>query len=172
MKRQIVILGIITVSILFLANCEKEKDMNGIPIKYYENVIGEGYVFEKHSDGTITPYISFYDSTAYPFHIEAWVRISAEEKQNDPYINDIDNCSHLDYIKVDNNGKYTCRFLEKKRPNVWAWEWKKMSFYTIWSAGFTSNRITYTYETIQEVAKKATKENPQIVQIDTIWVNW
>ena len=112
MKRQIVILSIITVLILFLANCEK--DTNGIPIKYYENVTGEGYVFEKSNDGTITPL--------------KWVVIQAREKQDEISNINTDNYYHVDHLEVDNDGKYTCRFLEKKRPSVWAWGWKTMKF--------------------------------------------
>jgi len=158
-KRITVILNI--VSILLLAGCDKEKD---IPVKYYENVIGEGYVFERYSDGTIMPH--------------KWISIQAKEKQGE--INDInnpDNYYHTERPEVDNNGKYTCRFLEKKRPSVWAWGWKTMKFYTIFinespHYEYTNNGITYTSETIQEAAKKATKENPQIIPIDTIWVNY
>ena len=167
MKRLTVILSIAIVLIFFFASCEK--DVNGIPVKYYENVTGEGYVFEKHSDGTISPY-----TFNVPFLTGSpQVSIRADENRNDPYINDTDNYYHIDHIEIDKNGKYVCRFLEKKRPSVWAsGEWKKISFYTIWSYGFTSNQITYTSETIQEVAKRATKKNPQIIPIDTIWVSW
>jgi hypothetical protein len=167
MKRLTVILSIVIVLIFFLANCEK--DVNGIPVKYYDNVTGEGYVFERHNDGTISPYTHHAPFlTGFPY-----VSIRADEKRNDQYIDETDNYYHIDHIEIDKNGKYICRFLEKKRPSVWAsGEWKKMTFYTIWSDGFTSNQITYTYETIQKVAKKATKANPQIIPIDTIWVSW
>jgi len=154
MKKVTVILTIAVVSILLLANCEK--DINGIPVKYYENVIGEGYVFEKYDDGTIIPYKR--------------VGIQAREKQDRIIGEGIDNYYHIDNLEADNNGKYTCRFLEKKRPNVWAWgEWKIMKFYEIFTG--VAN-VTITVETVQEAAKKATKENPQIIPIDTIWVIW
>ena len=157
MKRKIVILSIITVLILFLANCEKDK--NGIPVKYYENVTGEGYIFEKSNNGTIMPL--------------KWVGIQAREKQGE--ISDIntDNYYHVDHLEVDNNGKYTCRFLEKKRPSVWAWGWKTMKFYEIFTGGGIINySVMITAETVQKTAKKATKKNPQIIPIDTLWVTW
>jgi len=165
MKRLTVILSIAIVLIFFFASCEK--DVNGIPVKYYENVTGEGYVFVKHDDGTITP-CAPYTSIYYPFTHIPLVGISSEEK----HINDPENYYHIDRVEVDNNGKYSCRFLEKKRPSVWAWEWKIMSFYTIFFCGSADNNITYTSETIQEAAKKATKKNPQIIPIDTIWGSW
>ena len=157
MKRLTVILSIAVVLIFSLASCEK--DINGIPVKYYENVTGEGYVFEKHNDGTITPH--------------KWIGIQAREKQCEIGLcEDIDNYYHVDHPDVDNNGKYTCRFLEKKRPNVWIFgEWKKMSFYTIFTGGVIDNSITYTSETIQAVAKKATKKNPQVIHLDTVFIN-
>ena len=116
MKRQIVILSIITVLMFFLANCEK--DENGIPVKYYENVTGEGYVFKINNDGTITPDTP-YTTIDHPYKYTPLVTIRAEEKwnENDPYIYDTNNYYHVDFIEVDNNGKYTCRFLEKKRPS-------------------------------------------------------
>ena len=162
MKKITVILGIVIISTLFLTNCEK--DTNGIPVKYYENVTGEGYVFYKYNDGTITPY-TFYHLWRGTGTPEVVVR--ADEKQGDI---DADNYYHIDHLEVDNNGKYTCRFLEKKRPNVWVWgEWKKMSFYTIFAGGYS---VTITAETVQEAAKKATKKNPQVIPVDTIWIIW
>ncbi|MCL2131909.1 MAG: hypothetical protein FWH36_05600, partial [Lentimicrobiaceae bacterium] len=82
---------------------------------------------------------------------------------------DADDYYHIDYnIGISNNGKYTFRFLEKKRPSVWAWgEWKIMKFYTILESEYD---VTITAETVQEAAKKATKKNPQVIPIDTIWV--
>ena len=151
MKRVIVILSILIVSTLFLVSCEK--DVNGIPVKYYENVTGEGYVFEKYTDGTIKPH--------------KWVGILAREKQDEINGEDLDNYYHVDNLETDNNGKYTCRFLEKKRPSVWAWGWKTMKFYEIFSGNYS---VTITGETVQEAAKKATKKNPQVIPIDTIWV--
>ena len=162
-KRLTVFSSIIIVLILLLANCEK--DTNGIPVKYYENVTGEGYVFERYKDGTILPYALRVDF----LKGNATIIVCAEEKQDN---SDTDNYRHIDWVEVDKNGKYTCRFLEKKRPNVWVFgEWKKMSFYSIFT-GYSN--ITYTSETIQAVAKKATKKNPQVIHIDTLWVdfNW
>ena len=163
MKRLIVILSIV-VTILLLTNCEK--DVNEIPVKYYKNVIGEGYIYYKDNDGNITPYTFF---EGLPWLGDPWVRIYASENPSDIYI---DNYSHTDYVRIENNGRYTFRFLEKKRPNIWVWgEWKKMSFYTI-SSGDFNNNVTITAETVQEAAKKATKKNPQIISIDTIWEPW
>jgi hypothetical protein len=149
MRKLIVILAIVVLLVSLLSSCIKEKD---IPVKYYENVIGEGYIFQKYND-TIVPF--------------GWVGIQAREKQDKIiYGVDTDNYYHLDHPKVDNNGKYTCRFLEKKRPSVWAWGWKTMKFYEISSGDFS---VTITAETVQEVAKKATTENPQIIHIDTLF---
>ena len=155
MKRVTVILNIVIVSILLLANCEK--DTNGIPVKYYENVTGEGYIYYKYDDGTITPY-TFFEG-------QPWLLGTPKVEVR---ADDADNYYHIDYIGISNNGKYTCRFLEKKRPNLWAWgEWKIMKFYTISTSGY---EVNITAETVQEAAKKATKKNPQVVPIDTIWV--
>lgn len=147
---------------LFLINCEK--DGNGIPIKYYENVTGEGYIFQKSTDGTITPYNP------------GWIWIQAREKPNDMgvdvYLNPMG--VDVDAIEVNDNGKYTCRFLEKKRPSVWAWgEWRIMKFYDIYSgSGLINNTVTITAEMIKEVAKKATEKEPQVIPIDTLWLIW
>ena len=151
MKNPIVILGTFIISLL-LASCEK--DENGIPVKYYENVTGEGYICYKYDDGTIMPF--------------RWVSIQAREKQDRINGVDTDNYYHVDHFETDVSGKYSCRFLEKKRPNVWAWgEWKIMKFYTIFAGEYD---VTITAETVQEAAKKATKKNPQVISIDTIWV--
>jgi hypothetical protein len=155
MKRLIAILSIVVVTILSLTNCEKEKDANGIPVKYYENVIGEGYIYYKYSDENIMP-------------DKFWVSIQARERQENIVYADTDNYYHVDNYETDNTGKYTFRFLEKKRPNVWAWgEWKIMKFYTIFADKYNT---TITVETVQEATKSATKENPQIISIDTIWI--
>ena len=139
---------------LLLTSCIKEKD---IPVKYYENVIGEGYVFEKYNDGTIMPL--------------RWVGIQAREKQDEViYGVDTDNYYHIDHLGANNNGKYTCRFLEKKRPSVWAWGWKIMKFYEIFTGNVVYSSTVITAETVREAAKKATKGNLQVIYIDTIWV--
>ena len=159
MKKITVILNIVIVLMLLLTSCEKEKDINGIPVKYYENVIGEGYIFAKDYYGTIIP-------------VE-WVGIQAREKLEGIVSNeDADNYYHVDHLKVDKNGKYTCLFLEKKRPSVWAWGWKTMKFYEIFTSGVVNYSVIITAETVQEVAKRATKDNPQIILIDTIWLTF
>jgi hypothetical protein len=82
------------------------------------------------------------------------------------------NYCHSDMIEIDNNGHFTCRFLEKKRPSVWAWGWKYMSFYTIFCGGFDSYRVSFTADEIKNAAQNATKENPKIIHIDTVWTTF
>lgn len=99
MKQLTVILGISIVSMLFLAS-SCEKDTHGIPVKYYENVTGEGYIFHKYADGTIVP-----DKYVVMLTREKPREINSEE--------DADNYFHRDVLTLDDNGKYTCRFFRK-----------------------------------------------------------
>lgn len=143
-KLNLIVISFATILILFLASCEK--DGNGIPLKYYENLTGEGYVFEKRDNEIIIPNLS----------VRVWANIKG-------------GYSHFDDIQVDNNGKYTCRFLEKRRPNIWFFgKWEKVSFYTFFALG--NYTVTCTADTIRNIAKKATKKNPQVIHIDTIWI--
>jgi hypothetical protein len=135
-----------------------EKDERGQTLTYYKHVTAEGYVFYKYLDGSIEPFAN------------QEVEITAEDSP-DPggmggglYIHTIQK------VKTDANGNYYSRFVK----TVDSWEIACWVFCPIGmtdhSTWFLPNSRGIKKEAVQHAANKATKKNPQIVPIDTLWI--
>jgi len=97
--KTIKILCTVIFATLLLAGCEKDED--GQWIRYYKQPTGEGYVFVKNADGSITPYSNKTDCIS----LEAgWTKGSGLFGTSR---------KHTDLYSTDANGKFTCKFVRK-----------------------------------------------------------
>jgi hypothetical protein len=82
---------------LLLAGCQKDED----GIRYYKQPTGEGYVFVKNADGTITPFANK----------ENILALEASGNSGSGLFDAF--WEHTDIYSTDANGKFTCKFVRK-----------------------------------------------------------
>lgn len=93
---------IITIVVLMLNSCARDEDL----IRYYKQPTGEGYVFVKNEDGTITPYANKKDC------------IRLESSWNDGSELFSPSGRHKDLFSTDANGKFTCKFVKTINKHI------------------------------------------------------
>jgi hypothetical protein len=143
-------LALILMVTILLFSCEK--DEQGRILKYYKHVTGKGHVFYKYLDGTISPCT-----------MEVTVSASVYDNVGMGGINP----GTSQPVKTDVNGGYSCRFVKKAD----GWD---MNYYNLevipFNVHFSFLSRWINGNIVREAAAKASKKNPQIIQIDTIWL--
>ncbi|MDR3046285.1 MAG: hypothetical protein LBU51_01560 [Bacteroidales bacterium] len=152
MKR-IKILLLFFAATLFFAACEK--DELGRKITYYKNVTGEGYAFYRYKDGTLVPFANEKVEIGAGLELDngGWSGVRAEDE----------------ITQTDSKGFYSCRFVKSVAGY-------KMNRYgispilrespTLWKLISTNINV----EIVEHISKNATSLNPQIIKLDTIYV--
>jgi hypothetical protein len=149
---------ILMATILLFNSCEK--DEQGRILKYYKHVTGEGYVFYKYLDGSIAPFPN------------QEVEVTAKLHPNGGLAGF--NMGNTQKVKTDISGKYSCRFVK----TVDGWEMNGWIFSAIVINDTLTGHLFIPMEGIfieknivEQAEKQATKKNPQIVNLDTIWID-
>jgi hypothetical protein len=143
-------LALILMATILLFSCEK--DEQGRILKYYKHVTGEGYVFYKYLDGTISP-------------CAMEVTIEAEYNPNSGMMGW--NIGNAQRVKTNSKGHYSFRFVK----SVDNWEMKRYHcIANVQNVWFNVPRKGFNVDIVQQVAEKASKKNPQVIFIDTLWV--
>jgi hypothetical protein len=153
--KQIKILLLIVATVLLFNCCEKEYG-----VKYYKHITGKGCAFYKYLDGTIAPFDN------QEIGVEAVHEFAG---MGGPTIGNDQS------VKTDANGNYTSCIVK----SVKGWDMKSWHFWANvindpqsghW---FIMRNLvpTIDIEEVQYVAKKANNKNPQIISIDTVWID-
>jgi hypothetical protein len=160
MKNLIFRIVVFSVFATFLSACDK--DESGKKIKYYKHVTGEGYVFYKFFDGTIIPFKN------------AEIRILASTTPDYGGMTS-DGFGSRQEVKTDDNGKYSCRFVKQIGINIIGirhepeyYFFELIHYYN--SYLFDEYRLFIELESILPIIKKASLRHPQLIHIDTIWL--
>lgn len=142
------IILIITIAVLMLNSCARDEDL----IRYYKQPTGEGYVFVKNEDGTITPFANKKDI----------IQLVASRVEGSGWFST--SWEHTDVYNTDENGKITYKFVKTIDRH-------KVEYYAI---GFNYEGATNEHIRIANTYLYYLKPNEicdkKVVIIDTIFV--